>query len=97
MTSKSDTQNSSTSYDYGESIGVGSSWAGDCREDSYREDLAIRPTCIVVHSAADARLNGHLDAALRLMRNAALIFRDTAYDLEELVHTIEAARQEVSR
>lgn len=43
---------------------------------------------------AELRLNGHLDAALRLMRNAALIFRDTAYDLEELVHTIEAARRE---
>ena len=68
-----------------------------CAPQFCREDLAISPTYILVHSLADARLNDHLDAALRLMRNAALIFRDTAYNLEELVHTIEAARREASR
>lgn len=92
--------NVSDAESYGQSLGESCSCypsCSVCSPESCREDLAISPTYIVVHSPPDARLNGHLDAALRLMRNAALIFRDTAYDLEELVHTIEAARTESGR
>lgn len=79
-----------------------------CWPKSSHEGVTINETYVILPSPSSngastpdttelLRLNGHLDAALRLLRNAALIFRDTAYDLEELVHHIEAARRRESQ